>query len=187
MNEQNRVIKKISTPVPDPCLPKGYMSVSNVEEISVDFTGESNFQKCLEGIFPVLLKSSASENMGNCKQFSDEIQASSCLLKDSIPAFDFEVNHFVGVSGYWEAISNLLSYENINDIREDVDDAEENTNKDSKSDLNNKDGKNSEDKNSEDDKIGEVENDEDKDDDDNKINEDGKSKEDDKNLSLIHI
>ncbi|KAK6455678.1 nucleoside diphosphatase [Scheffersomyces xylosifermentans] len=116
VNEQSRIFKSIGTPIPDPCLPKGYTTKAEIDDYSVDFTGESDFSKCLTKIFPVLSNntySAAQGKSGNCKQFSEEDQVSSCLLNDLIPAFDFDVNHFVGVSGYWDAISSLLSYENV--------------------------------------------------------------------------
>lgn len=102
------------TPVPDPCLPKGYTTKSVINDDSVNFTGESDFNKCLTSIFPVLRNSTHNTGSGkneNCKEFKDSDESSSCLLNDLIPAFDFDVNHFVGVSGYWDAITNLLSYD----------------------------------------------------------------------------
>ena len=108
-------------PIQDPCLPKGYTMSETIHDISYDFTGESNFQKCLKMIFPVLLKSTHSTGTEdpntNCKQFNEESEVSSCLLSDLIPAFDFDVNHFIGVSGYWDAIENLLSYNGDNHSR----------------------------------------------------------------------
>jgi len=105
------------SPVPDPCLPKGYTTKSVINDDSVDFTGESDFNKCLKSIFPVLHNSTHSTGSGkdeNCKEFKDSDESSSCLLNDLIPAFDFDVNHFVGVSGYWDAITTLLSYDDNN-------------------------------------------------------------------------
>lgn len=107
----------ITTPVPDPCLPKGYTISNKINDVNVDFIGESNFEKCLESIFPVLVNTthSAGNTNGkgseNCKQYNAGDQVSSCLLNDLIPSFDFDVNHFVGVSGYWDALTHLLSYE----------------------------------------------------------------------------
>lgn len=98
-------------PIPDPCLPRGYIGSVKVKDESYDFTGSSNFEQCLTSIFPVLSKSTyGSKVSGNCEQYSDGNKISSCLLNDLIPAFDFEVNHFYGVSGYWYAISKLMEY-----------------------------------------------------------------------------
>lgn len=101
------------SPVPDPCLPKGYTTKATINEDASYFTGESDFNKCLTSIFPVLHSSTYSTGSGNdenCKEFKDIDESSSCLLNDLIPAFDFDVNHFIGVSGYWDAITNLLLY-----------------------------------------------------------------------------
>jgi Golgi apyrase len=101
----------INEPIVDPCLPKGYISTSMQNEYKVDFTGTSNFDKCLNLIFPVILNSTYSPVTPNCKQFGDaESGISLCLLNDLIPAFDFDVNHFIGVSGYWDSIKQLLTY-----------------------------------------------------------------------------
>lgn len=102
-----------SAPVPDPCLPKGYTLTQEIDGRNVDFTGESNFEQCLESIFPVLANGTyaSTKAPGTCKLFDEgEDVVSSCLLNDLIPAFDFDINHFVGVSGYWDALGHLLSY-----------------------------------------------------------------------------
>ncbi|EGV60697.1 hypothetical protein PSN45_001526 [Yamadazyma tenuis] len=100
-------------PISDPCLPKGYVSNLKLGDDRYDFTGDSNFETCLNSIFPILSQSSyrsSSPHSGNCKQDNDDSKVSSCLLNDLIPAFDFDINHFYGVSGYWYAISTLMSY-----------------------------------------------------------------------------
>ncbi|CUM67514.1 uncharacterized protein PRCAT00005213001 [Priceomyces carsonii] len=106
----------IGVPVSDPCLPKGNTKNSVIKGDYVDFVGESDFQKCLTSIFPVLLRSTygsgKSHDDKNCKQLNEGADVSACLLNDLIPAFDFDVNHFIGVSGYWDAINTLLSYGN---------------------------------------------------------------------------
>lgn len=115
LNEENGYLGGIHVPVPDPCLPKGYTKKDVVDGYSVDFTGESNFEKCLNAIFPVILTSSyssvADNGDENCKSLTEYLKFSSCLYNDLKPAFDFGVNHFVGVSGYWDAINTLLNYE----------------------------------------------------------------------------
>lgn len=104
----------VDLPVPDPCLPKGYTTKAQINGHNVDFTGESDFEKCMKSIFPVLSNTTHTEGLaenGNCKQFSEGGEVSACLLNELIPSFDFDVNHFVGVSGYWDALTNLLSYQ----------------------------------------------------------------------------
>lgn len=109
IGEDDKYYNTIGAPVPDPCLPRGYVSTEIIKDYKVDFTGESNFKQCLNDIFPVLSNSTYSGNY-RCKQI-DEAEVSSCLLNDLIPAFDFDINHFFGVSGYWDAINSLLAYD----------------------------------------------------------------------------
>lgn len=112
--QRNHPELKITAPIVDPCLPKGYTYKAKVLDFLVDFVGESNFKKCLTKIFPVLANSTHNTNSnqasGNCQQFSEENDVSSCLLNDLIPAFDFDINHFIGVSGYWDSVQSLMSY-----------------------------------------------------------------------------
>lgn len=113
---------KRSPPIVDPCLPKGYANSINIDSINYDFTGGSDFQHCLKEIFPVITNSTygnLAQSSGNCHQYDDVNQVSSCLLNDLIPAFDFDINNFFGVSGYWYALSNLMEY-NLKDKRGDT-------------------------------------------------------------------
>lgn len=102
-------------PIIDPCLPKGYTTSINVDDKNYDFTGDSNFELCLLELFPVLSKGSYGQSdkpSGNCQQYNQQADVSSCLLNDLIPAFDFDINYFLGVSGYWYATSKLMEYDN---------------------------------------------------------------------------
>ena len=97
-------------PITDPCIPKGYTRSEILGDKSYDFIGGSNFESCLTNIFPVLANSThGGAPKANCKQFNEGDEVSECLLNDLIPSFDFDVNHFIGVSGYWDAIGGLLS------------------------------------------------------------------------------
>lgn len=111
--EHNVEPKFLSMPVPDPCVPKGYTYSATLSEGSFDLIGSSDFQGCLKAIFSVISDKDYTPKVGNgnCEQLSESSMVSSCLLNDLIPAFDFDVNHFVGVSGYWDAINSLYSYE----------------------------------------------------------------------------
>ncbi|KAI5960970.1 uncharacterized protein KGF55_004237 [Candida pseudojiufengensis] len=106
------------SPIPDPCIPKGFTTSTLIDDHSYDFIGESNFEKCLKNIFPVLQNSThgGGPKAKNCKQFSDGDEVSECLLNELIPSFDFDINHFIGVSGYWDAIEDLLSQEDKRQI-----------------------------------------------------------------------
>lgn len=109
-NEEQNIdsYPKITSSIPDPCLPKGYVTSQVIDDHSYDFSGESNFNECLNNIFPVLKNS--THGAMNCNPFNETDKSSSCLLNESIPAFDFDVNHFAAVSGYWNAIEDLISY-----------------------------------------------------------------------------
>lgn len=102
------------TPISDPCLPKGFTTKMTLNNAAVDFTGESDFERCLTSIFPVLANATHGGNKeGDCMKLNQNNKVSACLLNDLIPAFDFDVNHFFGVSGYWDAINALSSYDRI--------------------------------------------------------------------------
>ncbi|CAK9439100.1 uncharacterized protein LODBEIA_P33240 [Lodderomyces beijingensis] len=111
---------RTKSPMNDPCIPKGFTTTEVVGDSSYDFIGESNFEKCLTNIFPVLQNSThGGAPKANCKQFSEIDETSECLLNELIPSFDFDVNHFIGVSGYWDAINALLSQREKRDGQDD--------------------------------------------------------------------
>lgn len=103
-----------SKELPDPCLPAGLeVDVTKegkfIEEDSDDEDGEEEeekpaaklhgtgkFQECLHQTFPLLEKE---------KECLDE----PCLLNGQhVPAIDFDVNHFVGVSEYWHTTHEIF-------------------------------------------------------------------------------
>ncbi|SGZ56446.1 CIC11C00000002143 [Sungouiella intermedia] len=104
---------RFRTPISDPCLPKGFTTTDEINSHNLDFIGESNFEGCLKSIFPVLSNATHTSGTGkfegDCQQLSETSRVSSCLLNQFIPSFDFDINHFVGVSGYWDALNKLLS------------------------------------------------------------------------------
>jgi Golgi apyrase len=85
----------------DPCLPTGLRTTlagEVVEGESPDTTilGLGQFDKCLARAYPLLGKDAPCE---------DE----PCLLHGQhVPAIDFEVNHFVGVSEYWHTTHEVF-------------------------------------------------------------------------------
>lgn len=105
-----------SRQVTDPCLPKGFTHKEEIQDSLVEFIGDSNFKDCLTNLFPVFSKSTYNSN-ADCKQLSNESEVASCLLNDLIPSFDFDVDHFIGVSGYWDSVQGLLSYSNDDKIK----------------------------------------------------------------------
>ncbi len=92
--------------LPDPCLPVG-LSVSGKGDVVVAgskglpenepiFIGTGRFSECLRSTYPLLAKDAP------CK---DE----PCLLNGvHVPAIDFDVNHFVGVSEYWHTTHEVF-------------------------------------------------------------------------------
>ncbi|CCG25858.1 hypothetical protein CORT_0C04840 [Candida orthopsilosis Co 90-125] len=112
------------SPINDPCIPKGFTTSDYVNDRSYDFIGESDFEKCLTEIFPVLQNSTHGGGgpKTNCKQFNEGDEVSTCLLNELIPSFDFDVNHFIGVSGYWDAIEDLLSQQQDDNKRDKMKD-----------------------------------------------------------------
>lgn len=101
-----------SKELPDPCLPAGltakvaedgkFLEVDSDddddddEKPAADLHGTGKFQECLHQTFPLLEKE---------KECLDE----PCLLNGQhVPAIDFDVNHFVGVSEYWHTTHEIF-------------------------------------------------------------------------------
>jgi Golgi nucleoside diphosphatase len=104
-----------SKELPDPCLPAGlevevtkdgkFLEVDSDDDDDDDdddekpaakLHGTGKFQECLHQTFPLLEKE---------KECLDE----PCLLNGQhVPAIDFDVNHFVGVSEYWHTTHDIF-------------------------------------------------------------------------------
>ena len=92
--------------LPDPCLPSGLKISSKGDILTPDrvdgkvahMIGTANFQECLRATFPLLNKNKPCED-------------SPCLLNGvHVPAIDFDVNHFVGVSEYWHTTHEIFEF-----------------------------------------------------------------------------
>lgn len=91
--------------IPDPCMPRG-LRISVGEETGADIissgktlVGIGAFDECLKKTYPLLRKDAPCEDHP-------------CLLDGQhVPAIDFEVNHFVGVSEYWHATHGVFGKE----------------------------------------------------------------------------
>jgi Golgi nucleoside diphosphatase len=85
----------------DPCLPTGLRTTLTGEVIEEDgaetsLVGTGQFDKCLSKAYPLLDKDAPCED-------------NPCLLHGQhVPAIDFEVNHFVGVSEYWHTTHEVF-------------------------------------------------------------------------------
>lgn len=92
----------------DPCLPVGLSidipgdvllpGLKTIESKSPLIIGTGNFDECLKRTYPLLEKDAPCE---------DE----PCLLHGvHVPAIDFDVNHFVGVSEYWHTTHEVFEF-----------------------------------------------------------------------------
>jgi Golgi apyrase len=88
--------------LPDPCLPKGLKSTTDIPPPNklkgrkVHLLGTGKFKECLRRTFPLLRKDVPCED-------------APCLLNGQhVPAIDFDVNHFVGVSEYWHTTHDVF-------------------------------------------------------------------------------
>jgi len=95
-----------SLELPDPCLPSG-LTVTKSGDVIMPGSGEDKghepyllgtgaFDECLKRTFPLLEKDAFCADPP-------------CLLHGvHVPAIDFEVNHFVGVSEYWHTTHSVF-------------------------------------------------------------------------------
>lgn len=89
--------------LPDPCLPKGLITTTAGELVAGDenaagqsLVGTGKFDECLRKTYPLLGKDMPCED-------------SPCLINGQhVPAIDFNINHFVGVSEYWHTTHGVF-------------------------------------------------------------------------------
>jgi golgi apyrase len=91
--------------LPDPCLPAGLITTTEGEIIDSAVAtagsqpyllGQGLFDECLKKTYPLLDKDAPCEDQP-------------CLLHGQhVPAIDFDVNHFVGVSEYWHTTHEVF-------------------------------------------------------------------------------
>lgn len=101
-----------SKELPDPCLPAGlkisvnqdgeYLDLDSYEEGTLkpkpaaELVGTGKFSECLHQTYPLLEKEKACTD-------------TPCLINGQhVPAIDFDVNHFVGVSEYWHTTHEIF-------------------------------------------------------------------------------
>lgn len=92
--------------IPDPCLPKGLRThfdgsivVSKSSNGQRGLVGTGLFDECLKKTYPLLQKDAPCEDHP-------------CLLNGQhVPAIDFDVNHFIGVSEYWHTTHGIFGKE----------------------------------------------------------------------------
>ncbi|KAJ5893642.1 hypothetical protein N7495_005333 [Penicillium taxi] len=87
--------------LPDPCLPEGRRTTLDGKEIFGNdvesfLIGTGRFDECLRQTFPLLDKNAP------CADHP-------CLLHGiHVPAIDFDVNHFIGISEYWHTTHEIF-------------------------------------------------------------------------------
>lgn len=88
--------------IPDPCMPKGLRTTTSgkpaneAEKGELILLGTGNFKTCLAQTYPLLGKDAPCEDQP-------------CLLNGQhVPAIDFDVNHFIGVSEYWHTTHGVF-------------------------------------------------------------------------------
>jgi Golgi nucleoside diphosphatase len=88
--------------LPDPCLPKGLRTTLRGDPAgrrspgTPTLVGTGQFEECLQLTYPLLGKDKPCED-------------SPCLLNGQhVPAIDFDVNHFIGVSEYWHTTHGVF-------------------------------------------------------------------------------
>ena len=102
--------------LPDPCLPTGLNVTESGEPIETGsdealglkphLTGTGNFEECMRQTYPLLEKNKPCPD-------------SPCLINGQhVPAIDFDVNHFVGVSEYWHTTHEVFAMGKGDDVRD---------------------------------------------------------------------
>lgn len=91
--------------LPDPCLPAGIQTtvegvvISDMATLSAGepyLLGTGDFDECLRATYPLLDKDAPCED-------------NPCLLHGvHVPAIDFDVNHFIGISEYWHTTHEIF-------------------------------------------------------------------------------
>lgn len=88
--------------LPDPCLPKGLRTTLRGDPVArrspgtPTLVGTGQFEECLQLTYPLLGKDKPCEDHP-------------CLLNGQhVPAIDFDVNHFIGVSEYWHTTHGVF-------------------------------------------------------------------------------
>lgn len=88
--------------LPDPCLPSGLRTTVDGEILSRDaepetyLLGTGKFDECLRQTYPLLDKNAPCPDQP-------------CLLHGvHVPAIDFDVNHFIGISEYWHSTHGIF-------------------------------------------------------------------------------
>ena len=103
------VIKSSANEIPDPCLPSGLLMtiegdiIPTSDKVALEkehLLGTGRFDECLRRTYPLLGKDVPCED-------------DPCLLNGvHVPAIDFDVNHFIGISEFWHSTHEVFEMGN---------------------------------------------------------------------------
>lgn len=110
--------------IKDPCLPKGFTKKITSRKPALIVEGNGDFNSCLNDIYPLIVGPS-TEGDTSC-DLTNPQDVSACLLSDALPSMDFDIDRFIGVSGYWDSIGNLLNLKDSHDTNADLSEKYEN-------------------------------------------------------------
>ena len=106
-------VDKTHLEIPDPCLPRGVTQLTDGTVIDHQkaeksgkpyLIGQGNFKECLSKTYPLLNKEA-------------ECRDDPCLINGQhVPAIDFSVNHFLGVSEYWHTTHEFFELKDAYDF-----------------------------------------------------------------------
>ncbi|KAK3904956.1 nucleoside phosphatase family-domain-containing protein [Staphylotrichum tortipilum] len=99
---EDRYAAETNTELPDPCLPKGLRTslhgdlIGDATPAVSTLIGTGQFDECMQLAYPLLGKDKPCED-------------NPCLINGQhVPAIDFDVNHFIGVSEYWHTTHGVF-------------------------------------------------------------------------------
>lgn len=99
----------------DPCLPKEYSDTFTFNSHQYILHGSSDFQQCMDNIYSII-----GDNDEQCKSLlvpdedSTTVKVSKCMLNPIMPKFSLDKDNFIAISGYWDAVIQLLDFTNQN-------------------------------------------------------------------------
>lgn len=101
----------------DPCLPKNFVKSIPFNEVENQLTGSGEFSQCLESLNNLLTSITTTKS---CNLTSSTSSISSCLLSDSMPFLNFNIEKFIGINGFYSNLKNFMNYkqfyENTNQL-----------------------------------------------------------------------
>lgn len=91
----------------DPCLPKNFVKMIPFNEVENQLTGSGEFFECLDSLNTLLTSITTTKS---CNLTSSTSSVSSCLLSDSMPFLNFNIEKFIGINGFYSNLKNFMNY-----------------------------------------------------------------------------